>query len=56
METKEITIGNYKYLAYIAVTEDEKETGLQGVLELERINGLEEGMLFVYDSPQLLEF
>lgn len=56
MKTQKIKIGNTDYLAYIAQSEEEKETGLQNVEELENKDGLQEGMLFVYDEPQHLDF
>lgn len=56
MKTQKIKIGNIDYLAYIAQSEEEKETGLQNVEELENRDGLQEGMLFVYDEPQHLDF
>ncbi len=57
METQILTINNKEYFAYIARTEEEKEKGLQGVESLETdSNGREEGMLFVYDKPQHLDF
>ena len=40
------------YNVELAVTDEEKEKGLQGVDEL----GLREGMLFVYDKPQEVSF
>ena len=57
METQILIINNKQYLAYIARTEEEKEKGLQGVVALETTSdGLEEGMLFVYNEPQHLDF
>ena len=57
METQILTINNKEYLVYVARTEEEKEKGLQGVESLETDkDGREEGMLFVYDSPQHLDF
>lgn len=56
MEKQKIKIGNKEYLAYLAVSEEEKEKGLQGVEELEIEDGLEEAMLFIYDEPQHLDF
>lgn len=56
MEKQKIKIGNKEYLAYLAISEEEKEKGLQGVEELEIEDGLEEAMLFVYDEPQHLDF
>lgn len=52
METKSIEIGNKEYKVKIAETTEEKEKGLQGVESLEK----NEGMLFVYDSPQTVGF
>lgn len=57
METQVLTINNKQYLAYVARTEEEKEKGLQGISALETTSeGLEEGMLFIYDKPQHLDF
>ena len=56
METQIIKINDKEYLAYVARTEEEKEKGLQGVTALETVDGREEGMLFVYDEPQHLDF
>ena len=57
METQILKINNKEYLAYIARTDEEKERGLQGVASLETDSeGREEGMLFVYDEPQHLDF
>lgn len=56
MEKQRIKIGNKEYLAYLAISEEEKEKGLQGVEELEIEDGLEEAMLFIYDEPQHLDF
>lgn len=57
METQILTINNKEYLAYVARTDEEKEKGLQGVESLETDSeGREEGMLFVYDEPQHLDF
>ena len=52
MEQKKIKIGNKEYLAYLAVSEEDKEKGLQGVEELE----IKDAMLFPYDKPQHLDF
>ena len=57
METQILKINDKEYLAYIARTDEEKEKGLQGVVSLETDSeGREEGMLFVYDMPQHLDF
>ena len=56
MKTQKIKIGNTDYLAYIAQSEEEKETGLQNVEELENKDGLQEGNKNVYDEPQQLDF
>ncbi len=57
METQILVINNKEYLAYIARTEEEKEKGLQGVETLETDSeGREEGMLFLYNKPQHLDF
>lgn len=47
-----IEIGDKKCNVSLAVTEEEKEKGLQGRKELSR----DEGMLFVYDEPQMVSF
>lgn len=56
MNTQKIKIGDTEYLAYLAITDEEKEIGLQEVEELEVEDGLQEGMLFIYDGPQHLDF
>ena len=57
METTKVRVNNKEYLAYLAVSEEEKEVGLQDVEELERhAGGVEDAMLFVYDAPQHLDF
>lgn len=56
MNTQKIKIGDTEYLAYLAITDGEKEIGLQEVEELEVEDGLQEGMLFIYDGPQHLDF
>lgn len=57
METIQIKINNKTYNALVAKTDEEKEIGLQGVVELETLeSGEEEAMLFPYDSPQHLDF
>ena len=56
MNTQKIKIGDTEYLAYLAITDEEKEIGLQEVEELEVEDGLQEGMLFIYDEPQHLDF
>ena len=48
----EIKIHNKQYDVKIAKTEEEKKEGLQGVKELPK----NEGMLFVYDEPQTVQF
>ena len=52
METIKLEINDKEYNVLVARTEEEKECGLQDVIELED----NEGMLFLYDSPQTLEF
>lgn len=52
MKTIKIEINDKEYEVLVAQSEDEKEHGLQDVVELED----DEGMLFVYDQPQTLEF
>ena len=57
METIQIKINDKLYNALIAETEEEKENGLKGVVELEELeDGSQEAMLFPYDSPQHLDF
>lgn len=56
METIQIKINNKIYTALIAETDEEKEIGLQGVVELETLESGEEAMLFPYDKPQHLDF
>ena len=57
METIRIKINNKIYNALIAESEEEKENGLKGVVELEELeDGSQEAMLFPYDSPQHLDF
>ena len=52
MKTIKVEINNKEYNVLVAETEEEKERGLQDVVELEP----NEGMLFVYDEPQQLSF
>lgn len=47
-----IEIGDKKYKVQEARTEEEKMKGLQNVKELDS----EEGMLFIYDKPQSVDF
>ena len=57
METTKVRINDKEYLAYLAISEEEKEVGLQDVEELEsHADGVEDAMLFVYDAPQHLDF
>ena len=57
METTKVKINNKEYLAYLAISEEEKEMGLQDVQELETLDGgVQEAMLFCYDAPQHLDF
>ena len=51
METTKVRINNKEYEVLIAESEEEKEIGLQDVEDLEG-----QGMLFVYDEPQHLDF
>ena len=48
MEEQVIKINNKQYQVKIAKTEEQRKKGLQGV---EKMND-NEGMLFVFDSPQ----
>ena len=50
--TKVIEINGKEYKVELAVTEEEKEKGLQGRKELAE----NEGMLFVYDEPQEVSY
>lgn len=52
MKTTQIEINNKEYNVLVAQTEDEKATGLMNVEEMDD----NEGMLFIYDTPQTLEF
>ena len=52
MEIIKLEINDKEYNVLVACTEEEKECGLQDVIELND----NEGMLFIYDSPQTLEF
>lgn len=47
-----IEIGDKEYNVSLAITEEEKERGLQGKKELDQ----DEGMLFIYDEPQTITF
>lgn len=47
-----ITINNKEYKVKVAKTEEERKKGLQGVKELKQ----NEGMWFVFDSPQTVQF
>ena len=52
MKTINLEINDKEYNVLVAQTEDEKVTGLMNVEEMDS----NEGMLFVYDHPQRLEF
>lgn len=52
METKKIALNKKVYNVLVAETEEEKERGLQEVESM----ATDEGMLFLYDSPQHLDF
>ena len=52
MKTIKLEINDKEYNVLVARTEEEKERGLMNVIELEP----NEGMLFIYDTPQTLEF
>ena len=57
METTKVRVNNKEYLAYLAISDEEKEEGLPDVEELEsHAGGVEDAMLFVYDVPQHLDF
>ena len=52
MKTIQIEINDKEYNVLVAQTEIEKEQGLMNVEEMDD----NEGMLFIYDAPQTLEF
>ena len=52
MEQLKLEINDKEYNVLVARTEEEKERGLMDVVELDS----NEGMLFIYDQPQTLEF
>jgi len=52
MKTINLEINDREYNVLVAQTEDEKATGLMNVEEMDD----SEGMLFIYDAPQTLEF
>ena len=52
MKTINLEINDKEYNVLVAQTEDEKATGLMNVEEMDD----NEGMLFIYDTPQTLEF
>lgn len=52
MKTINLEINDKEYNVLVAQTEDEKATGLMNVMEMDD----NEGMLFIYDAPQTLEF
>ena len=52
METIKLKINDKEYNVLVAQSEEEKERGLQDVIELDS----DEGMLFIYTQPQTLEF
>ena len=52
MKTINLEINDKEYNVLVAQTEDEKATGLMNVEEMDN----NEGMLFIYDTPQTLEF
>ena len=52
MEQLKLEINDKEYNVLVAYTEEEKEHGLMDVVELDS----DEGMLFIYDTPQTLEF
>lgn len=47
-----ISVGGKEYDVILAVSEEDKAIGLQNVEEMDD----NEGMLFIYDEPQVLEF
>lgn len=52
MEQVNLNVNNKQYTVIVLRTEAEKEKGLQDVIEMDS----SEGALFIYDSPQTLEF
>ena len=52
MTEAKIYINDNEYAVRLAVTEEEKETGLQGCESLQE----NEGMLFLYDEPQTVQY
>ena len=52
MTESKIYINDNEYVVKLAVTEEEKETGLQGCESLQE----NEGMLFVYDNPETVQY
>ena len=52
MKTINLEINDKEYNVLVAQTEDEKATGLMNVMEMDD----NEGMLFIYNTPQTLEF
>lgn len=52
MKTIQLEINDKEYNVLVARTEEEKEKGLQDVVELDD----NEGMLFIYNEPQTLSF
>ena len=52
MEQITVEIGDKQYNCKVAKTPEEKSKGLQGITELPK----DEGMLFIFDSPQTVGF
>lgn len=52
MNTTQIKIGNKSYLVKVAKSEEEQQKGLQGKESLKD----DEGMLFIFDPPQKVDF
>ena len=52
MDSKTIKINDKEYQVKLAKTEEERRKGLQGVKEMKD----NEGMLFIFDSPQTVQF
>ena len=52
MESLNISIGNKEYKVTVAETDEDREQGLQGVVELPE----DEGMLFIFDEPDEVSF
>ena len=52
MTEAKILINDNEYAVKLAVSDEDKETGLQGCTSLQK----NEGMLFIYDTPQTVQY